>query len=94
MTVAPATETRLAALLREYGERAMREKRKSQAQIARDSWLSSSYLSRLFSGERFAPSRDVLILLGAWGLELAVEELDELLMAADYKPLVPPASLR
>jgi len=27
-------------------------------------------------------------------LELAVEEVDELLIAADYKPLVLPASLR
>ena len=39
-------------------------------------------------------SRDALLLLGGWGLELAVEEVDELLMAADYKPLVLPASLR
>jgi hypothetical protein len=43
---------------------------------------------------RVNPSRDALILIGAFGLELAVHELDEVLMAADYKPLVLPASIR
>jgi transcriptional regulator with XRE-family HTH domain len=83
----------LAVLLRKYGERA-RQRGKTQAQIARDAWLDESYVSRLLSGERDGPSRDALILLGNWGLELAVEEVDELLIAADYKPLVLPASLR
>lgn len=83
----------LAVLLRKFGERA-RQRGKTQAQIARDAWLDESYVSRLLSGERDGPSRDALILLGNWGLELAVEEVDELLMAADYKPLVLPASLR
>ncbi|MEX2158129.1 MAG: hypothetical protein WEB04_01885 [Dehalococcoidia bacterium] len=83
----------LTALLQRYGDRAkLRGKR--QSQIARDAWLDESYLSRLLSGERENPSRDAVILLGAFGLGLAVEEVDELLMAADYKPLVLPASLR
>ncbi len=69
-------------------------KGKRQADIARDAWLDESYVPRLASGERTNPSRDALILLGAWGLELPVHELDELLMAADYKPLVLPQSLR
>jgi transcriptional regulator with XRE-family HTH domain len=67
---------------------------KSQADIARDSWLNESYVSRLFSGERANPGRDALILLGAFGLELPVPEVDELLLAADYKQLVLPQSLR
>lgn len=67
---------------------------KSQADIARDSWLNESYVSRLFSGERANPSRDALILLGAFGLELPVPEVDEILLAADYKQLVLPQSLR
>ena len=67
---------------------------KSQADIARDSWLNESYISRLFSGERTNPSRDALILLGAFGLELPVPEVDEILLAADYKQLVLPQSLR
>ncbi len=86
-------EESLAYLLRKYGARA-RQRGKTQAQIARDAWLDESYVSRLLSGERDGPSRDALILLGNWGLELAVEEVDELLIAADYKPLVLPATLR
>ena len=84
----------LGELLRKYADRVRRQKGKTQAQIARDTWLDESYVSRLLSGERDSPSRNALILLGCWGLELAVEEVDELLMAADYKPLVLPASLR
>jgi transcriptional regulator with XRE-family HTH domain len=83
----------LSALLREYAERALR-RGKNQAQIARDAWLDESYVSRLFSGERDNPSRDALLLLTGWGLGLPVEETDEVLMAADYKPLVLPVSLR
>src|SRR4030042_57971 len=83
----------LVALLQKFGER-VRQKGKTQAQIARDAWLDESYVSRLLSGERDNPSRDALILLGSWGLELAVEEVDELLLAADYQPLVLPASPR
>jgi transcriptional regulator with XRE-family HTH domain len=83
----------LTSLLQRYGDRTkLRGKR--QSQIARDAWLDESYLSRLFSGERENPSRDALILLSAFGMGLAVEEVDEVLMAADYKPLVLPASLR
>lgn len=83
----------LTALLQRYGNRAkLRGKR--QSQISRDAWLDESYVSRLLSGERDNPSREALILLGCWGLGLAVEEVDELLLAADYKPLVLPASLR
>lgn len=67
---------------------------KSQAAIARDAWLDESYVSRLFSGERFHPSRDALILLSAFGLELPVEDVDEILLVADYKPLALPQSLR
>jgi transcriptional regulator with XRE-family HTH domain len=84
----------LTALLQKYWDRARRQRGKIQPQVARDAWLDESYVSRLLSGERDHPSRDALILLGAFGLELPVEEVDELLMAADYKPLVLPASLR
>ena len=91
--VEPVAGESLTALLQKYGDRAkLRGKR--QSQIARDAWLDESYVSRLLSGERDSPSRDALILLAAFGLELAVEEVDELLLAADYKPLVLPASLR
>jgi transcriptional regulator with XRE-family HTH domain len=84
----------LTILLAVYGERVRRLKGKTQAQIARDSWLADSYVSRLLSGDRLNPSRDALVLLGCWGLELRVDEMDELLIAAEYKPLVLPASIR
>jgi len=64
---------------------------KTQAQIAGDAWLDECYVSRLLSGERNNPSRDALLLLASWGLGLAVEETDELLMAAHYKPLILPS---
>ena len=83
----------LRELLRRFGDE-VKTRGKRQAQIANDSWLDESYVSRLLSGERANPSRDALILLSAFGLELLVEEVDELLMAADYKPLVLPASIR
>lgn len=84
----------LPELLRKFSDKLRFRKSKKQAQIARDCWLDESYVSRLISGERANPSRDALILLGAFGLELPVHELDEVLMAADYKPLVLPASIR
>jgi hypothetical protein len=83
----------LSDIIRKYSERARLRKNKRQATVSRDSWLDESYVSRLISGERSHPSRDALILLGGWGLELDVHELDELLIAAEYKPLVLPASL-
>jgi len=83
----------LSDMLSKYSERVRFRKDKRQAAISRDAWLDESYVSRLISGERTNPSRDALILLGGWGLELAVHEIDELLIAAEYKPLVLPASL-
>jgi len=90
----PVERLPLTILLGKYSERVRRQKGKTQAQIARDSWLADSYVSRLFSGDRLNPSRDALVLLGCWGLELSVDEMDELLIAAEYKPLVLPASIR
>jgi transcriptional regulator with XRE-family HTH domain len=84
----------LPELLQKFSDKLRFRKGKKQAQIARDAWLDESYVSRLITGERANPSRDALILLGAFGLELIVPDLDEVLMAADYKPLVLPASIR
>jgi transcriptional regulator with XRE-family HTH domain len=84
----------LTVLLAKYALRVRRLKGKTQANIARDAWLDNSYVSRLLSGQRLNPSRDALILLGCWGLELSVDETDELLIAAEFRPLVLPASIR
>lgn len=67
---------------------------KSQAQIARDAWLDESYVSRLMSGERANPTRDAVILLAGFGLGLSVPDTSEVLLAADYKDLILPQSLR
>lgn len=68
--------------------------------LAHLSWLDIGYVSRLLnqnsdplnpslaSDQRSKhPSRDAVIRLGL-GLRLALEDLDELLMAAGYAPLV------
>lgn len=67
---------------------------KSQAEISRGCWLDESYLSRLFSGEKTNPSRDVTILVVGYGMGLGVAETDEALLAADYRPIVPPRTIR
>jgi transcriptional regulator with XRE-family HTH domain len=80
----------LTGLLQEFRSKVS----KSQAQIARDSWLDESYVSRLFSGERTNPTRDALILLAGFGLGLSVPDTSEVLLAADYKDLILPQSLK
>ena len=90
----PVEGESLSGLLRKFSDRLRFRKSKNQAQIAGDAWLDESYVSRLISGERAHPSRDALILLGAWGLELAVHELDEVLMAADYPSSEPAVAAR
>jgi len=72
--VQPVAGESLTALLQRYASRAMRAKSKTQAQIARDSWLDVSYVSRLLSGERQNPSRDALILLGNWDWSLRLRK--------------------
>lgn len=61
---------------------------KTLAAISADSWLSESYVSRLFSGDRVNPSRDALITLAFAGMELTVPDAEELLFAAGYRSLV------
>ena len=66
---------------------------KSQAEISRGCWLDESYLSRLFSGEKTSPSRDVVILVVGYGMGLSVAETDEALLAADFRQIVPRRTL-
>lgn len=80
----------LTVVLKKYRRRTQ----KTQAQMSRDCWLDESYVGRLFSGERSHPSRDALILLAVFGLELPLHATDELLMAADYRPLVLASAIR
>jgi hypothetical protein len=72
----------------------------SLSALARRSWLDISYVSRLVHlpcdplnprlderGERRRPSRDTVIRLGL-AMRLNLEDMDELLLAAGYAPLV------
>jgi transcriptional regulator with XRE-family HTH domain len=61
----------------------------TQAEIARQTWLDESYVSRLVRGERTNPSRDTVLLIAAFGLGLALPDTEELLLAAGYRPLRP-----
>jgi len=89
----PLQRPRMLPLTRVLQEHRDRQSR-PQGDIARDSWLNESYISRLFSGERANPSRDALILLSAFRLRRSVPEVDQILLAADYKQPVLPQGLR
>jgi len=72
----------LAAVLDDYLDRDGR----SLNRIARAARVDVGYLWRLRAGEKRRPSRDILIRIGL-ALKLEPEELDELLVAADYLPI-------
>jgi transcriptional regulator with XRE-family HTH domain len=59
---------------------------RSLNRIAMAALVDVAYLWRLRAGQKHRPSRDVLIRL-ALALRLEPEELDELLVAADYAPI-------
>lgn len=72
----------------------------SLSALARRSWLDVSYVSRLVNlpsdplnprlgdrADRRNPSRDTVIRLGL-AMQLSMEEMDQLLLAAGYAPLV------
>jgi hypothetical protein len=80
--------------------RNLRQSGLSLTQLARRSWLDISYVSRLVNlpcdplnprlddpREKRQPSRDAVIRLGI-ALQLSMEDIDELLLAAGYAPLV------
>lgn len=80
--------------------RQLRHSGLSLSALARRSWLDISYVSRLVhlpsdplnprlndQREKRRPSRDAVIRLGL-AMQLALEEMDELLLAAGYAPLV------
>ncbi len=64
---------------------------KSRYRLAKYSGLNQAYILRLESGERGKPSRDVVIMLGLALVEssdsVAIWDIDELLMSAEYAPL-------
>lgn len=80
--------------------RQLRRSSLSLSGLARRAWLDVSYVSRLVNlpcdplnphaddrTEKRHPSRDTVIRLGL-AMQLPMEEMDELLLAAGYAPLV------
>ncbi len=63
----------------------------SRYRLAKYSGLNQAYILRLESGKRGNPSRDVVIMLGLALVEssdsVAIWDIDELLMSAEYAPL-------
>lgn len=59
---------------------------RSLNRIAQAALIDVAYLWRLRTGNKQRPSRDILIRL-ALALKLEPEDLDELLIAADYTPI-------
>jgi hypothetical protein len=62
--------------------------KRSYTEVAAASDLDVAYVYRLVNGVQSHPTRDVVIRLGFAGLRLAIEEVDELLLAAECAPLV------
>jgi transcriptional regulator with XRE-family HTH domain len=64
---------------------------KSRYRLAEYSGLTQPYILRLENGERGNPSRDVVLMLGFALVEgsdsVAIWDIDELLMSAEYAPL-------
>ena len=64
---------------------------KSRYRLAQYTGLSEAYLSRLESGERQNPTRDVVMKLGlalvADTSSVTMEDVNELLLSAGYAPL-------
>ena len=77
----------LAETLSHYLERDGR----SLNRVAQAALIDVAYVWRLCEGARRGPSRDLLIRLGL-ALRLEPEELDDLLVAADYAPITLRAS--
>jgi hypothetical protein len=80
--------------------RHLRRSSLSLTALARRSWLDVSYVSRLVNlpcdplnarvgdrTDRRHPSRDTVIRLGL-AMQLSMEEMDQLILAAGYAPLV------
>lgn len=73
------------AQLSEYIELLISEKGLQKSKVVVRSGLNRIYAYQIFSGKRF-PSRDKLIAIG-FGLQLSLEEMDELLKYAGFSTL-------
>jgi len=77
-----------------FGEKLMKLRMragKSRYRLAKYSGLNQAYILRLERGDRRNPSRDIVLMLGLALVEnsdsVALWDIDELLMSAEYAPL-------
>ena len=72
--------------------RLRKKSEKSRYRLAQFTGLDEAYLLRLESGQRQNPSRDVVVKLGlalvADSSRVSLHDVNELLLAADYAPLL------
>lgn len=61
--------------------------------VAAAAHLDVKYLHQLVQGKKHNPSRDAVIRIGT-ALKLGLDDMDELLLAAEYAPLVRPKRRR
>ncbi len=61
--------------------------------VAAAAHLDVKYMYELVQGTKHKPSRDIVIRIGT-ALHLGVNEMDELLLAAEHAPLVRPKRMR
>ena len=82
-----ANETEFSATLK----RLRSKSRKSRYRLARYTGIDEAYLSRLESGEKQNPSRDIVMKIGlalvADTSSVTMDDVNELLLAARYAPL-------
>lgn len=65
------------------------QQRRAYGKVAAAAYLDVKYFYELVRGTKHNPSRDVVIRIGT-ALKLGLDEMDELLLAANHAPLVRP----
>jgi hypothetical protein len=86
-------ETDLKSLFTRTLSRFFFQQRRAYGKVAAAAHLDVKYLYELVKGKKQNPSRDVVIRIGT-ALKLGLDDMDELLLAANHAPLVRPRRRR
>lgn len=87
------SESDLKALFTRVLRRFFFQQRRAYGKVAAAAHLDVKYFYELVQGTKHNPSRDVVIRIGT-ALKLGLDDLDELLLAANHAPLVRPKRRR
>ena len=83
----PHRQTEFSKILKDL----MDKSEKTRYRLARSSGVDEAYIFRLESGERRNPTRDLVVKLGMGLMHnssaVSVDDVNELLLAAEYSPL-------